>query len=192
MFTGGAVDPSSLGASLALTQTTLLSGALFLGGAAVLVTPLIIRHVRRWRVGKPAPPSVQERAGDLSRLARDRAALESLMKDVRELTRLCAQQLDARAEKLERLLAQADERISALDGAAARRESSASSGQKASGAPPRRPASMIEPSRPHPELDPIASQVYQLADEGRTPVQIAAALEEHVGKVELILALRGL
>lgn len=38
--------------------------------------------------------------------------------------------------------------------------------------------------------DPVADRVYELADSGRSPVEIAGALQEHTGKVELILALR--
>lgn len=39
-------------------------------------------------------------------------------------------------------------------------------------------------------LDPLTRTVYELADEGKTAVQIARQLDEHLGKVELILALR--
>ena len=39
-------------------------------------------------------------------------------------------------------------------------------------------------------MDPLAEQIYELADAGRTPVEIAQDLDEQVGKVELILALR--
>jgi hypothetical protein len=38
--------------------------------------------------------------------------------------------------------------------------------------------------------DPLARQVYQLADTGLAPADIAQKIGEHVGKVELILALR--
>jgi hypothetical protein len=38
--------------------------------------------------------------------------------------------------------------------------------------------------------DPLTAAVYQLADDGHQPVQIAQQLDEQVGKVELILALR--
>jgi hypothetical protein len=38
--------------------------------------------------------------------------------------------------------------------------------------------------------DPLTRQIYELADEGQTPVEIARRLDEQVGKVELILALR--
>ena len=45
---------------------------------------------------------------------------------------------------------------------------------------------------PEPEIpdDPLARSVYQLADEGMEPTQIAQQLDEHIGKIELILALR--
>ena len=38
--------------------------------------------------------------------------------------------------------------------------------------------------------DPIAVDVYRLADEGRSSIEIAKELDEHTGKIELILALR--
>lgn len=41
-----------------------------------------------------------------------------------------------------------------------------------------------------PAIDPLTRQVYDLADAGRTPLSIARDLNEQVGKVELILALR--
>ncbi|GEM_PF-1251026 len=40
-------------------------------------------------------------------------------------------------------------------------------------------------------IDPLTANVYELADRGRSPVEIARYLDEQVGKVELILALRG-
>lgn len=43
------------------------------------------------------------------------------------------------------------------------------------------------PSRPN---DPLSASVCELSDRGRTPVEIAQLLDEQVGKVELILALR--
>ncbi len=39
-------------------------------------------------------------------------------------------------------------------------------------------------------IDPLSASVYELADRGRTPVQIAQYLDEQVGKIELIIALR--
>ena len=41
-----------------------------------------------------------------------------------------------------------------------------------------------------PPSDPLTRQIYEMADQGTTPVEIAQQLDEQVGKVELILALR--
>lgn len=43
---------------------------------------------------------------------------------------------------------------------------------------------------PEVELDPLTRSVYALADDGRSSVEIARELDEQIGKVELILALR--
>lgn len=207
MFAGGASeyglttigDPGmapGLDATLGLLeipQSTLVTGAFLGAGLLVLLTPLVVRWLRKLPRTPLAPPSVQSRTESLSRLARDRESLEALMKEVRDLTKLCAQQIDSRVERLEKLLAQADERLGRLE-AGVRRESPLVETRHAT------PSRAVKPSaRPQsgaasaPEFlpDPVARQVYELADQGRTPVEIAGSLEEHVGKVELILALRG-
>ena len=38
--------------------------------------------------------------------------------------------------------------------------------------------------------DPVSSEVYELADQGLTALEIAGELDEPTGKIELILALR--
>lgn len=47
-----------------------------------------------------------------------------------------------------------------------------------------------ENGKPPRNIDPLTESVYQLADAGRNAVSIAQELEEQIGKVELILALR--
>lgn len=46
------------------------------------------------------------------------------------------------------------------------------------------------PHAAHAATDPTTVEVFALADAGKSPVEIAAHLGEHVGKVELMLALR--
>lgn len=110
----------------------------------------------------------------------DAAQLTELAADVEELTARLAAQLDAKAAKLEALLAEADDAIARL----------------APPSPPRaaRRAGAGEGVDRADEGgeggDPITRDVYRLADEGCSPVQIAQRLEQHTGKVELILALR--
>ena len=46
------------------------------------------------------------------------------------------------------------------------------------------------PPTPSMPLDPLTEAVYEQSDNGLTPVEIAQQLDEQIGKVELILALR--
>lgn len=52
----------------------------------------------------------------------------------------------------------------------------------------------LVPPAPMPEIiaesDPVAQRIGQLADQGFAPEQIAAELNEYIGKVELVLSLR--
>ena len=55
------------------------------------------------------------------------------------------------------------------------------------------PADPPEPgaeTRRVPSTDPRHAEVYALADEGRSPAEIAARLDRPNGEIELILALR--
>lgn len=53
--------------------------------------------------------------------------------------------------------------------------------------PPQPPQPLESPA---PELDEMSANVCQMADRGMAPLEIARELDEQVGKVELILALR--
>lgn len=84
--------------------------------------------------------------------------------------------LERRLERLEKLLEQTDERMTRLE----------------------RPPAAIAPAPRTMDLkpgagdpsDPLTLSVYALADRGHEPLDIARQLDEQVGKVELILALR--
>ncbi len=84
--------------------------------------------------------------------------------------------LDNKAERLEQLVAEADERIALLR---ALRDVEQQQQQQ-----------QRVPQVPEEPVDPLSLSVYELADEGRSPVEIAQQLDEQVGKVDLILALR--
>lgn len=103
-----------------------------------------------------------------------RFASGEVLADVDELSRRLAEELDRKAARLERLIAEADARLEQLE-PAVRRARSAADGH----APVRDGG-----------LDPVSVQVYEMADRGCSAVEIAQSLGQHVGKVELILALR--
>lgn len=107
-----------------------------------------------------------------------RGDLEQLMVEIEQLAKRMSAQLDAKSVELESLLRRADAAVSEL-----RRLSE--SPRPGAG----KPAEPAAESRPAAEADPLARRVCALAAEGLTPVDIARRLDEHVGKVELILAL---
>ena len=129
-------------------------------------------------------------------LARQRAVerdVSTLLVELSEMTRQMTAQIDTRAAKLEALIHEADEKIAMLR----------SLGQDApsrwgpqgvlieakaleSDAVPMRPAEDSVSS-----VDPRYAEVYDLADEGQTPQDIARQTGRPRGEVELILALRG-
>lgn len=118
-------------------------------------------------------------------------------------------QLDNKAARLEQLIADADDRMQRLARSSPSRESTTPA------APPLRVESIRPPAAPlekqtiaprasrqnnvsssqtdqfHGAIDPLMRAVYDLADDGRRPIEIARELDEQVGKIELILALRG-
>jgi hypothetical protein len=89
-----------------------------------------------------------------------------------EIARDLIAELDRRADRLERLIEEADHRI---EGMTRRHVAPA-------------PANTERARR---EGDPMTRRIHLLADEGLPTVEIARRLEQPTGKVELILALRG-
>jgi hypothetical protein len=95
---------------------------------------------------------------------------ERLGADLRELTQRLAHEMDAKADRIERLLAKADERIARLQD------------------PP--PALQRVHDRSASAGEPEHAKVHALADEGLPIVEIARRVGKPTGQVELILALR--
>jgi len=131
--------------------------------------------------------------------AGERDRIESYMTDAEELTRRLAAILDNKAARAEAMIDRAEQRLAELEAREGGRAEAAS--DRAPTVETRRVAPAREPEpEPEPEVradavryelaDPVAVDIYRLADEGKTAVEIAQALEEHTGKVELILALR--
>jgi hypothetical protein len=130
-----------------------------------------------------------------------------LARELDELGKRLADELDTRADRLEKLIADADDRLSRLERLTAAsvylapESTSALTEVKHFG--PRDPAQPTHaPMAPSAipthrsaaaviaEIDPLANEVYKLADTGMLPVQIAQKLSQHTGKIELLLALR--
>jgi hypothetical protein len=144
---------------LYVTVPQLIAVALLAGGVVMLTWAF------RRGSGGPAKPGDKAKNTPPEPVA-------SYMADARELADLLGDRLDRQAHRLERLIAQADEKIRRLE----RRQSEAE------------PGPGIHPRH---DSDPLNQQVYDLADSGLPAVEIARTLQQHTGKVELILALRG-
>jgi len=117
---------------------------------------------------------------------RDR--IETYMADAEELTRRLAAILENKAERVEALIDRAEARIAEMEGKAQSPRVTTRRVEPSSSQPVR--ADVAPDAIRYEAADPIAVDVYRLADEGRTSVEIAKELDEHTGKVELILALR--
>ena len=109
--------------------------------------------------------------------------MSNLLVELSEMARQVTAQLDTRAAKLEVLMKEADEKIAILKSLGDSRRAMTPSADDSS---PMGTARIHAPAR----HDPRHLEVYTLADEGRTPRQIAQHLNRPDGEVELILALR--
>jgi hypothetical protein len=154
-----------------------LPAGLMTAGVALLGVLVFLALRDRSAVGR-SQPSTSPVEDELDRLKRagDRAALLTAAAE------RAADALDERAEALERLIAAADERL-------VPHTTNAEDESQQKVDTPLVEIGSKRPSRAFPS-DPLARAVYELADAGRTPVQIAGELNEHTGKIELILNLR--
>ncbi len=110
--------------------------------------------------------------------SRDRPGdVRALSAEFVETARRLSAQLDNKTHQLESLLREADDRIATLRGAV----------EPPAAEPPPAKAPAAKPQR---VVDRITQAVYEQADSGLSVVEIARQLDEQVGKVELILALR--
>lgn len=151
-------------------------------------------HATEPRRQRPTPTTP---AGTGATATRDR--LERLMTDAEELTRRLAAILDNKAARIEVLIEHADQRLQALEAAnnaaAPLAQSNIPDAKQATTnlsltePPPRTPIENPT-ATPSNALDPLHRKVYDLADEGLNPVDIARQIDRPTGQVELILALR--
>lgn len=180
---------------------------LLIGGLVLIVMYFMSRIAKRRRTGGTSILSPHEQLERIRQARGMRGDLEQLMVEIEQMAKRMSAHLDAKSVYLQRLLDQADERIETLRALEKNKASAASptrepamAGSKsydASGAAASSSsendsvqssdASADDADEPD---DPLARQVYALADQGKDSHAIARQLEEHVGKIELILALR--
>ncbi len=163
----------------------LLPAALLIIGI-VFISAWLLMRLRRRNLRGPGYPTARENLERYKQKEAIRDDLERLMVDIEQLAKRLGAQLDAKALRVEKLLDDADLRISQLQQNLREQHTQ----------PPAAPAANDNatahgsPTPPPAPADPLAADVYRLADAGHDPPAIARQLDEHIGKVELILALR--
>ncbi len=158
-------------------------------GLGVILTLSIRGKIARRNMDRPLPREWIEHIKAVRHRHDDAQAVSAQLVDT---ARRLGAQLDNKAQRLELLLQEADERIAQLseakDASLSAAGDSVAGREGAFGGPdpgPFKPSH--DPPRPS---DPLTQGVYELADTGRSPLEIAQQMDEQVGKVELILALR--
>lgn len=178
-----------------------------LGAMMVLISLLLMRLKKRRGPQRNITPREQlEHMKQEKGMRRD---LEGVMVEIEQLAKRFGHQLDAKTIELEQLMREADEKIAKME-ALKTELGLAESGQVSTrgdgfaGAikmPDETYASSVEvlesPEMPRTSLpvddipvNDLTARVYRLADQGCSVDEIARQLDEHHGKVELILSLR--
>lgn len=167
-------DSGSVPLGTPAAGTGSLAGTIAIAG--MFLGALLVAYWYRQRLLK-APKTDAGRAGDAAALA----------KDLNELTERLAEELDRKAERIETLIAAADERIRQME----RLQMEAPA---AAAVAPTLDPRLLEPRHRvrHETLgvEPSHREIYDLADAGLSPVEIAQKLDKPTGQIELILNLR--
>jgi len=158
--------------------------------AGVLATLYVIMRSKS-RAKRVDPLARQSGGIGLSQQRQIERDINHLMVEMLDTARQMTAQLDTRAARLEVLMKEADARLAALKAATG---STAAGATFTSSAPPASTPTAAPlppvPSPPETPPDPRHAEVYLMADQGRSPQEIARKLNRPNGEVELILALR--
>ncbi len=171
---------------------------LFIGGVSMITVALLYRYRKRYRQQARNRITPQEQIERTSQHRGLRGDIERLMVEVEQLTKRFATQLDAKSIELEHLLREADDRIAQLKQSAdsyrvrdTRTDFTGAAGSDVAASLRTNPgATSVESDPIDDPTNALTGRVYAMADTGLGAADIARQLDEHIGKVELILALR--
>ena len=174
----------ALSRAVQLTGNPFWVDALLVGGILLVTASLLmVLRNRKRRAGHAvsARDRLDHARDDTRQRDRQRKDLESVALSIEEMARRVAAQLDNKASRVEALLDEAERTLHRLE--AATRVASAAADRMPAGAP------ATSGPRVDPPAEDLSTRVRRLAGEGLEPPAIAAQVDEHVGKVELILSL---
>jgi hypothetical protein len=168
-------------------------GVIALAGATIIYAVFIRPAMKQKKDPLARTPSQ-------TRLSQQRAVerqMENLLVELSEMARQITAQLDTRAAKLELLIKEADEKLTALKSATQAsaglnggNDEAVISAQKLPVADVLAGRGLAAESFNRPRVDPRHAAIYRMSDEGRSPREIARELGQPNGEVELILAIR--
>ncbi|MEM1072275.1 MAG: hypothetical protein AAGB48_11195 [Planctomycetota bacterium] len=161
--------------------------SLLMAAAGVILVIVTLRKTKQRAMQRAAEPEYtpQERLAAIRERADSESGIEGraarAADQIRELTAV----LDTRIETLDVLIGQADDRLARLE-RSMRSQSPSDTGAHAG------PRLQTAAASEHGEstIGSAKREIYALADQGLSPSEIAQRLNQHTGKVELILALR--
>lgn len=151
-------------------------------GFALLVAGVVVVLVGLVAVWKLASRTLARKGCRPAGAAGNR--LSNVACEAEELAERLAERVEQQASRLEELISEADDRLKRLETMCKPPTVGVRSGAVIAEPRPARPVAGSHAG------DPLSQRVYGLADQGMPPVEIARKLEEQIGKVELILALR--
>lgn len=151
---------------------TVLIVVLLVVGAAFLLVWQTRARIQRRRDDAGTP---RERLEAIKSRAEADDSRHAAMSEMEDAARRLAAILDNKAERLDILIEQADQRIHQLQAIQAAVRSDSDS---------------VSDAPKHEPPDPRAARIHALADQGLPIVDIARKLDEQIGTVELVLALR--
>ena len=152
------------------------------------ITALMLISVRR-RVRKARNSPKAYAREQIARLRDEQAVVQDMEHTLAHLetfARECQARIDNRFAKLETVIRQADERIDRLDRVLRQAEGEPALDVTVDDVSQNVAAGAGRSA----EEDTCRRMIYDLADAGRTPVQIAEETGQSIGEIELILALR--
>lgn len=157
-------------------------------GLALMMLVVVIR-LRKKKQGLGTSLSPHEQIQQMEQKKAVGDDLGQLMVEIQRMTQRVSEQveqMDAKLLRMEQLIQQADQRIARLEQLSGQEAGNLlMPGTDAAGNVPAKGRAGKDQTE-----DPLSRSIYALADQGISSDQIARRLNEHVGKVELILALR--
>lgn len=173
-----------MSSTLAVNLNDILKSDSLVPLALVVIAIFFMMSSLRRRYVKPRKQHAVPEQGGPSResVQRLRTEVESAIVELQDLSRRISSEIDVRFARLESAIHDADRRIATLQRLVQEADAlSAEMPQRSEHATPRRDEETLEVRH---------ALVYEMADGGRTPVEIARELGKTPGEVELILNLR--